>query len=607
MHTYLDAYLGHAGYSYLSVLACCLVFAGCDGGFVSISFAVPDAYQDQVESVVIEVIVPPETDGFGCNDVAFGDISAETLSANTAAEITTVDQGQVSLEGIPREGTKLILARALDSQTQLVAAACAEVGEVSGTVSVTLEAEPATIVTATDVPLGRPLPSTVTVSAIDVLANPVRGAPVQWILATAAATASPSFSTGSSTTDDNGDAMVEVPAPSLAGPTLLDIDVRWERVPVASLQGFSAANEILSEAILDEGANLLGVRSIPTEFRYQVGQIGPAGEMGFAVLMLPKTGDLGPRVKLAYYDAAAPTGFRISTTPPIVGVYSLGLIRSSGRDQVISISQSHWIEITPSPSGTANVDFTPLTPEAPGRAEAIVPVSSCDSKETTEVLAQFRDAPFHSYSAGGTETSSGFLVEPMGSRILASGCVGDVSGAEQRVLVFNPETDGLNRFLVDSDGIQQGTLAVQNSGVGFAPSVGSTIARLLGTQLSIGGTFIGRYLIVKAATQTTAELTDQQDIASVSLSTAGGRVDADNTVDIISLINVGVADDSTRYRVFVALGLQYEGQPVIGITDELQGLRPRAWLVDFDQDGVDEMLIGSLDSARIFDLSSTAK
>ena len=64
-------------------------------------------------------------------------------------------------------------------------------------------------------------------------------------------------------------------------------------------------------------------------------------------------------------------------------------------------------------------------------------------------------------------------------------------------------------------------------------------------------------------------------------------------VDVIAILTFGEMNGLTLYRRFISLGVDHDGGRLVGISNDTEALRPRLWLADFNQDGIDDILVGT--------------
>ncbi len=567
-----------------------LLTAACTDYAVHVSFDIPDAYQPDVATTRLAVIVPPAAEPFGCEQLAFGEVDADTVALATVQEATGSE-----LAGIPRTGTKLFHAVGLDAQELPLVAGCEELGEVDGVVDLLITGEPTTVVAVPPSDPGKPLRSPVTVTVIDGRGDPLASAEVRYTVTGPAA----ETTGGTKTTDALGRADIQPEQPSLPGPQALDVRARWARTPPDSLLGFGAPPGMLDLPLPGTG----DLTSAQTEALYVVGRIGPAGQVGFAALGPVDPINGGRQVLLTWYDAALDPPFDGATTAPLTGVLTLGLIdEGDGRDRVFTLTATSWIEIAPSGGTTATAS------PSPGHiATRILPAGGCSNGgDNHAVLVSFSDGAVQVFDANRDPVAGSPLVPPAvdGLRIAGSGCVtatGDSAGP-WRTVVYSDGTPTL-QVVSELDGGRGGPLTALALGVGFSPALGGADAYLLASEVDVDGLAIARWRLSPfPPAGLELEKVDEDESASPALSVAGGDVDGDGEVDVVGLLTFGERDAATQFRVLVALAVPHGDGRLTGLSEPDEATRPRMFLRDFDGDGFDDLLLATPERAIVLRL-----
>ena len=562
--------------------------SACDEASITISFAVPEAYRDRVETVSLQLLVPPAGEQFGCDDIAFQEVSEELLAASRIQEVRVSRRDSVDLTEIPRLGPKLFYLRGLAVDEVAIVAACAELGDIDGDVAVELVGEPVVAVSLPDHGYGRPLPERIDVTVSDIDGEAVADVDLRWMV-----TGPGSFDLqGSARTDAAGSAVVAIANSTLPGPAAFDLQARWQRGAADAMIGFVAAPTIFAEDLPAQPDALVTGR---TEYQYQVGRIGPAGEMGFAALG-PATVGMGRQVYVVYYDSSiSPSPFHVAATAPLTGVSTLGLASAGSRDQLIAISASAWIEI--------NADGTTVSwpSPAPGRTAArIVPAGACSGSGNDVILVGFIDEGVAAFDSNRAPVASALADQAPSARIHASGCVDDVGGAIYRTVVFINE--GFDQELLvhdtDSDTIRHGAWETYAAGIGFVGVADEHL--LIGPRVTIEGSAIARYQLVKIGSdEVDLDLVAEDAAPTLFYSAPGGDVDGDGLADVVALLDFGGSDGITQYRLLVALGRTHRDQRIVGLSGANSAQLPRLLLADFDGNGADDVVVATPTSAAI--------
>ncbi len=297
----------------LSAISTCAV--ACTDPAVRVQFDVPADYRDQVESVELELLLPPPGAPFDCDDVAFREVSDDDLAAATVEQVLTREDN-AELSAIPRLGDKLFLARGLDGAGDAVVAACGQVGDIDSDTDLSLTGEPTAGVVLPLTEPGSPLVD-FTAGVFDIASRPLAGVATRWTVTGPA----DETSTGMATTDGMGRVMITPQAPALPGPIAVDVRPRWVRTTPPSLLAFRQPDPMLSTPLPGDATDSI------VEADLVVGRLGPNGEMGFAALgpgANPVTG--GRQVLVGYYDPTRTPPLHTATTSAILGAFALGVV-----------------------------------------------------------------------------------------------------------------------------------------------------------------------------------------------------------------------------------------------------------------------------------------
>jgi hypothetical protein len=127
-------------------LALMVASCGSGGGSIVVTVQYPTTPMLAIASTVVSVYVSSD---FSCQDIEYGNVDASALlAAQVASETIEGTSVMGNLDNLPRVGNKMIVARGYDDEAspQLLAAGCATVGTVSGTMQVTINTEVAALV-----------------------------------------------------------------------------------------------------------------------------------------------------------------------------------------------------------------------------------------------------------------------------------------------------------------------------------------------------------------------------------------------------------------------------------------------------------------------------
>lgn len=556
---------------------------GCGDPSVHVTLEVPEPYASEVASVSLQVLVPPAGAPFSCDDVAFGEADAEQIRAARVQEVVVRERAPADLGGIPRKGTKLFYARAMDEADQVVVAACGSLGDIDDEdATVTLEGEPVTTVTLPEHALGAALPVEVPVVVTDVRGRGLEGATVRWTVV------GPGGETirGETTTGDSGAARIFPPSPARAGPAILDVRVRFEAAARAPLRAFQPAKILFRDTL--PGAAADPSRTIATEVLYQVGRIGPQGEIGLAALGPPGDPGLERQIYVAYRDPSAPGGYRDIASAPVQNVHSLGLVRRGEQDVVVAMSPLRWLEVDPTSASIREK----ASPAAGRIAVRWTPGGPCaDDQARTIALVAFTDG-LGAFDATGATVASPFLGAMPATRLVAGGCASGHDGTPYRTLVF--AESGLSQRLLAlvGDTVREGTFPAAAIGIGFARAVGDAPPTMLGNVFNENGVAIARAALTPIGTQgLDVVTTDRDDSPTLALSTGGGDFDGDGLLDVAALLDFGNEEGRTQARILVSLGATWRGERIRAVTQPTELPNPRLLVADADADGDDDLVV----------------
>jgi hypothetical protein len=575
-----------------AALALAGLLAACGDPTVQVSFEVPAAYREQVQSVELHIVEPSEgDDSFTCDDIAFQTVPADTVELETVKTFVERDGESVALSDIPREGTKLFFIEGLDADGLPVVAACESVGVIDDDVTVTLIGEPTAFVKLPIHDPGAPFPvdEDLRVGVVDIDGTALGGLRVEWT------TTGPGgeliHGEGQTRTTGEIGIIVITPAfPARPGPSALDVRARWMRTSPGPLLSFNMPEIALAEML--PGASTAG--DTPARL-YAVGRIGPNGEPGFAALGPSDTPLLGRELYIAYHDPALQPPFRIVTPGTIAGASAIGLIERDGVDHPVVLTATQWIEIEP----TGLLSAQPL-PSPQSAAENIIPIGSCDGSTggNERILVQHGDMTpaVLAYDSDGQVVPTVFTADAAPTRPMAGGCVEGVEAGVDRTVVFATGTLS-QTFITEMDSGRAGQVPALRTAIGFAPPDETANARLLATELSLDGTTISRYRFnALGSGGADAERVDHDPTVSLPQTIAGGNLDADTHVDVVAAVPFGInTEGRPQVRLLVSLGTKINGgdQRLVGLSPGFDAERVAVWLYDFDENGVDDILIGS--------------
>ena len=588
------------------VLSIGLAATACADPSVNIRFDIPAPYDAVTESVVLRVLVPPgdASLAFDCDDVAFHDVTDETLRLSQVQEVVAGREG-LDLSGIPRIGAKLLWLEARDAQNQPVAAGCAQVAEITGDEQVTVTGEPMKIaafrgfIDGGFVSIGQSLPDMVELTVTDTTGLPLDMVTVKWrVIGLAGA----EMTSGESVTSNRGSAIIALDRPEdIPGPSVLDVGVRWERTPLPLLGGFGKLDVLFENNLPGDSGSDLG--SLSTRNLYATGQFGPAGEMGLVALGPTRdpVGE-GRTVLVAYHDPAAGSPpFRVLTSSQTIRGQNIAIstIHRSNRDIAMVASPSALVELQVQASGVNLINHP-----APGPLPlAMVPAGPCQGDSEVLVVAlgsAMGPVSFTAVDAAGQTVNSPFTQNLAGvDRIVGSGCASGLAAQPSRVIAYGGRStqtgdDFPIGLLVADDGTRRAGQWINFAPVaGFTPQLGNDPASLLGVVIDIQGATLSRYRLAPlASTQLELEEVASDDIFTFASAMQGGDIDDDDLVDLAVIMDFGSDDqERNRSRLQIVLGASYQGQRIVGVSEERRLRDPHLAVADFDGDGADDILL----------------
>ncbi len=566
--------------------ACAITSAiACSDPSLRVELIIPNEVRDEVRSATLSVLVPPQGTPFGCDELAFGAVDESLIQASTVEEVVLRTESSSDLSAIPRKGDKVLLASAIDATGEKIVAGCVEQGLIEDDDSITIQGE---LVTIAILPAFNPIDvsgRTSEVRITDVKGQPARGIEVRWTRTAPGAVPESS----QAISDEQGLVTVEVTPSPLPGPIAVDVNARWARSSPPVIVGFRNPETMLSDT-LPNPSDTAGRN--PDEI-YQVGRIGPNGEMGVAALGNDAVAP-SRQVYMAYYNPVN-SAFTTVLSAPLPGdVASLALITQGNRDRVFTLSLTSSIEILPDGS----LFGRPLGQTIP-RVRRFLPLGDCSNPDEIQgALAVLLTGGSLAIDSTGVITNSPFAGASAPGAPFTSGCLSS-DGELHRALTYL--SDQAITLVADLDVVRRGVLAVVSSGMGYTPASGGQEALLLATTINIEGTDIGRFrLLPVGADKLSVELVTSDATLTFAQSTTAGDFDGDGLTDVAAILVFGDTVEETEYRIHISLALEAATGRVSGVSSLKTGLRPRIFVRDFDGDGYDDILIGSETSFEIF-------
>ena len=236
------------------VLLVILVAFGC-GDDPSLQIEVEQPANEDYKRLITKTVVTvyeSELDTLTCEQIELGDVSEDLLLGAAVAQQTVFKTGRVdgTLDDISRLGKKVVVARMLTDTDVLIAAGCAEQGDLDGDVKLVIETEVAATVAVDTTGIDDPYGKQITI--VDPLGESLVGREVRWRLfapaggvpaSTADVTIDPDESTiwdsaAPGCTDTRGIATMRVTPPSKVSGFAARFRVSWPAVPIDVISGF---------------------------------------------------------------------------------------------------------------------------------------------------------------------------------------------------------------------------------------------------------------------------------------------------------------------------------------------------------------------------------
>lgn len=556
------------------------LLSACGDPEIHVVFNVPARYREAITAADLRVLEPPVAQPFSCDDLAFGTVAPELVRLSQVLEIGARGSEQVPIGDLDRLAPKLLVADGLDDSGRRLVTACAELGAIEETVDLELQAEPIAVVTATGSPdlrfdLSNRTPRPVMIAVRDQLGQAIPGARARWSILGAGQ----SGSNGDAEADENGVISLQTAPPDRAGPLVLAVRVRWaESEPLRLSGAVSPPKEILR----------LNGRAID----YVSGRIGPAGELGVAALTETAA---GLRVAIVYRSNNGPYVYRTSDLIDSSAVMTL--IEGSPRDRILVVTRGEWIYV----SGDGALDTRPYDPIFAGLEPiSLVRGELCAAGNAPRVMVNFTLGgginTVGLYDENGAQLDH--FLNALDIQIPSSGCVDTQKGAVRTFLVSTGSFGMVAVAQPSIDTIHLASWIALDFGVGFSDPIDSSGRLMLGTQINVDDIVISRVqLQLGDPAEREMSLSNRgTDIVPFTPQyTFGGEVDGDRKLDVVTLLyEPGVSGEPDRFHVWSILGIDDGGKRIAGpvIANVTTLGFPRLMLGDFDNDGIDDVVLG---------------
>ncbi|MFO0722892.1 MAG: hypothetical protein U1E65_03845 [Myxococcota bacterium] len=565
-----------------------LLLAGCSRTELGLSFGIGTAYRSQVTTVDLRVVEPPVAEPFTCDDIAYANVDSDVVRLATVFEISGSAQDRISIGEVDRVKPKLFWADGKDMSGTTLVTGCAEVGEITSSLTVEIAAEPIAVVAVSD---PKPLifqqgmtgatPS-VSLIANDRLNNPIADVSALWKVTGAGDMGSSSEAKA----QPDGRIVIAPPAPPRPGPFVLAIRVRWASTPVIFISGAVTPSK--------ETIQLMGRAST-----YVTGRIGPQKEPGIAALVVVNGED---RVQIAYRSGGS---FVYRTSDRLSSGSALGMIDMHGNapDRLIAVSATDWNEIGSDGLLTRRAAYA--SPDILGIASPTGVYAAGDCAATdAPLIAVSYDSPVvvGIFDANGSRQRAHFL-DNVGEDITASGCVGSSDAHTLRTYVLGKGSIPLLTVAQTNGGsdYHAGGWIALSSGIGFS---GGQSPLLLGTQINGNDLVIARARLKLGMKMTADELvvdnlgTDGLPFPYQPMVTAAGEIDGDGKLDVVSLLAAAQQGMPDLHQLWAILGLENDHRRVAGpMIPSISLADPTLIIGDLDGDNISDVIIGERPSS----------
>ncbi|MFC1610724.1 hypothetical protein ACFL6C_07190 [Myxococcota bacterium] len=572
------------------------IAAACKETRLSVGFSLPVEYRAEVDHIEVSAYRPTEVNPFSCDDIAFGDDVGEP------DQRLFVETSETVHATIDRVGEKRVVIRALDPAGGLVAAGCTEVGDLEEETHVAVGMEPASLVeigfSDPYSPLeGKDLPDEILLHTMDVLDEDLAGVDVRVTLLQGVWSVDNGLATEIHETDANGQLVIYPADIHQPGPTAIDVEPRWARKPVDRIVGAAPAPMVPLPPLAGYA------------YGYVSGRVGDRGESGFAaILVVPRDPPVDPPELDFYVERWACIG-----DPPelqqvrrdLVDPGVLGIQRGRTADRVFVIAE-HGDEVFRTnigPTGPEAPIFYPK-PEPELAPMAVFQVGTCPPTDDEQpMLVWFvsidDNNPRTRVRVYGTEDHPlDGLDDQTYYHILGSGCLPLPEGQQVRAVAHvdaalaTPESYGTFLTLPYYGGGHSTLIPELFPQIGFLRRPTGE-GPLLAVQDSPTGSAVLRVGFDRVGTGTLLARTLARDpIPGNVAAMAGGRIDADDIDDLVTLIYMYELEFGTLLpMVHLVYGVQRNGRRLAGLWSleghelGLPGGTPFVAVGDFSCDG----------------------
>ncbi len=586
----------------LPAVALALVAAACTDPSIDVSFDVPDEYEELAERVTIDVIAPGDA-LWQCSDLEFGEVDEATFAPAVVDQALVGPDGELGFDRVPRTGLKLFYARGYNALGQLVVAGCAAHELVDGEDEVAIEGRPAVYVSARTVGRDAGRLTFVSVGVSDARGNPLADVTARYRVV-AANSATPVREARS---DETGSLRLALESPAWFGPQAVDIDLPWQANAIEPVTNFRVPPPRF-KVELDPAE---GIQDLPAEQIYQVGRIGAGGEMGIALLGPPaKTGE---RLVHLYIQSGEQLVAVTSSSP--LRASALGLVAAGERDRLLVLNLDAWHEIDPDGVVVSHDESLGLAADA---RRIIALPTTCDPGAPRDRILVDDGSSVTMLSADLEALDSPLEVARpvLDGPLLAAGCAIGNAGINPAAVYVGVQ-DGMqaNQLIAEVEDAAPAPWPNQiRRGISFTPPLAASGSGpyALGNLQELDGQSIGRHTLVRGAAGSLAlDVELEDEVAGISVSTAGGDFDGDGLLDVAGMLLVPSLNEAdNQARVFTALGTTLEGTRLAGQSEALapdaletqRFLDSELFAADLDGDTFDELIIASRNLFRVISI-----
>jgi hypothetical protein len=577
------------------LILCCLpiLILGCDDPELHITLSIPSDYRAELQTAMLRIHVAGGEVPLRCEEFEYNTVSQERADLSQTAE-ARVKKGELfSIPSVPRWVDKLLIVRGYDTERRFIVAGCMKVGSLEQGSSVRIPLEPTSRIETQTATMTESLPETIPVKVVGGHGEPLSKHAVHY-----ESRGPDGFALQAETlaTDESGNALLATTRAPVAGVQETTITSRWATEQPTVVRSYNAPLALLDETIPGAlaGAQLTVMRSAMAW-----GRFGPNGEMGYAQL-----GPLSaPNTERALFVTWFANGaFRSPVMKRYDSVTAVAAVNRGQRDQLVLFSNEHWIEVD---SNGDEIKRTAIATPSGSRVLSVQSVGACQGDTGDQLLVGLSDGSAIGLDENGQRKGNRFLQAfrsgDRTQRAVGAGCV-LVSGSVRRVMIYRDNSLKLAVF-DESDNLVIGGWSVLASTINFGFPGSGHGPLLLGAVSDIDGLALGSHLLeiadgkVEPSRQTAAPLTP--------VALTEGDFDGDGRLDLVSVLvfaeNAG-DEGVSAIRLFMSFDTtpNPNDKDLSGTSASFFGRDFRVASVDFDGDGVHELIVASRGRVRIF-------